>query len=591
MPKSMPDRRKEDSSGSQQFGLILAAKQLNNERLVKIFESFLEYRACVSRVIIQAIIVIWTGAWRWYGPQPVLVADAVHVFPTTLFLLVISILWMILVRRKSVPVPEGMLDASGFSLNLVFIGIQTSQAFLLLISLNAFLPFVAIAAVARYGRAAVRPVVIAIFVLLLVTAPHGYWISRPAYFLYAFALSVLLPLLFARIVIAMQEIAYQALDSRNAQSRFISTMSHELRTPLNAIINCAQLLDMESMPNHQRGMMKTVSVSATALRHRVNDVLDVASIDGGKLSLQKKPFSLSGVMDTVQAVCANAASAKGIALGFKLEAPESLCLEGDEGRIEQVVTNLVTNAVKFTPSGGTVELKIVATQTATDWCVEVTVTDSGIGIPDDKKEVIFAPFKQISAGSARMEGGVGLGLYIAKSVSNVMSGKLSVRDNPTGGSIFSWQFSLLPATGSHEHAGNLRTALDEHKSGIRPMRCLVFEDMEVNRFVISNLLTLAGHTVLFHTDGHDVAERIRAADADIVFLDLHMPGKSGWDVLREIQSVITTLPPIFVLTADTRSDSIRDATALGAVGYLAKPLNALELLSIIKGRAAGLVHA
>jgi len=580
MSESALHRHKNGVSKPEPFGLIIAAKQLRNERLVRIFESFLEYRACVSRVIIQVVIVIWSGAWL-YGPQPVLVQDAVKVFPASMVLLALAVVWMLLVRRKVIPSSE-WLDAAGFALNFLFIGIQTHLAFLLLISLNAFLPFIAIAAAARYGRTAIKPVIFMAFLILLITAPSGYWISRPAYFVYAFALTVLLPLLFARIVIAMQEIAYQALDSRNAQSRFISTMSHELRTPLNAIINCALLIDTESMQSEQKDMMRAVSVNATALRHRVNEVLDVASIEGGKLALDRKALNMADVMTTVQAVCGNAASAKGVTLGFKLESPEPLYLEGDEGRIEQVITNLVTNAVKFTPSGGTVDLHILAKLVEDHWDVAVTVTDSGIGVPDDKKEAIFEPFIQLSSGSARVEGGVGLGLYIAQSVSNAMNGKLSLYNNPSGGSIFDWQFSAPRSASDQRRTLDLREAIDLHKASVPSMRCLVFEDMEVNRLVVANLLTRAGHEVLFHADGYHVVDRIHAAKADIVFLDLHMPGKSGWDVLHDIADKIASLPPIIVLTADTRSDSIRDAMLIGVTGYLAKPINAQELLGVMK---------
>lgn len=562
-------------------GLILAAKRLGNERLVKIFESFLEYRACVIRVALQATVTVWTGAWL-YGPQEVLVKDAVAVFPSAVALLAFAVIWMVLVRRRIIPGTD-WLDGAGFIIDLLFIGLQTYLAFILLISLNAFLPFIVIAAVARYGKRVFKPMVAATFVILLVTAPNGYWVSRPAYFVYAVGLSVVLPMLVARIVIAMQEIAFQALSSRDAQSRFISTMSHELRTPLNAIINCSQLIDSEALQTGQRELMKAVSVNARALRHRVNEVLDVASIDGGRLSLDNKSFSMLDVMNTVQAVCANVASAKGTTLEFSFEAPQTPYLIGDEGRIEQVITNLVTNAIKFTPSGGTIELLIEASQADDRWDVAVTVTDTGVGIPDDKKESIFAPFQQLSAGSTRAEGGVGLGLYIALSVSNAMGGNIAIRDNPGGGSIFVWKFSAESVDNSRSI--DLLEALREHKFAVRSLHCLVFEDMDINRLVITNLLSRAGHQVTFHADGYDAIERIRATRPDIIFLDLHMPGKSGWDVLQELSNAVSTLPPIIVLTADTRSDSIREAMAAGVADYLAKPINALELLSVIERHA------
>ncbi|MBB4755596.1 hybrid sensor histidine kinase/response regulator [Xanthomonas arboricola] len=564
-------------------GLILAARQLRNDRLVRLFESFLEYRACVGRVIVQTIVALWCFGWL-YGPQPVLVRDAQAVFPTAAMLWGLAVVWMVLVRRRLIP-PGEWLDAVGFAMNLLFIGIQTYLAFILLMSLNAFLPFITIAAVARYGQKATLPVLLSTFVLMLLTAPAGYWLSRPAYFVYAVALSVVLPLLVARIVSAMQEIALQALASRDAQSRFISTMNHELRTPLNAVINCAQLIDGDTLSAQQRELMQAMTVNAIALRHRVNEVIDVASIDGGRLQLHSKPLSLLDVLTTVKAVCASAASTKGVALELRSDAAQTPDLIGDEGRIEQVITNLVINAIKFTPAGGSVDVLLAATQVQQRWAISVTVTDTGIGIADDQKAYIFTPFTQLSTGFNRTEGGVGLGLYIALSVSDAMGGSLSVRDNPGGGSVFRWTFELAAAAAHRSRPPALREALQQHAATVPPLHCLVFEDLDTNRLVIGNLLTRAGHRVSFHSDGSNAVQRIREAAPDLVFLDLHMPGTSGWDALREAREAIAALPPIIVLTADTRTDSMREATAAGVAGYLSKPINAHELLAILGAQA------
>lgn len=563
--------------------LILAARQLDNDRLVTMFGLVLEFRACIGRVCIQAIVTMWSGAWM-YGPQPVLLKEAMAVYPVTVALLVVSLVWMVLVRRRIVP-ESGWLDGAGLAMNLLFIGIQTHLSFILLIWLNAFLPFIAIAAVARYGKKAIKPALIGIFVMLLLAAPPGYWLSRPAYLVFAVALTIALPLMIARMFLAMRGIMSQALASCDAQSRYISTISHELRTPLNAIINCAQLIETGSLHSDQQDLMRIVSMNANVLRRRVDDVLDVASINGGHLSLSEKPFNLLDVMGTVQAVCTNAAFAKGIALGLKFDAAGTPFLVGDEGRIEQVITNLVTNAIKFTPAGGMIDLVMAAQPLDSRWDITVTVIDTGIGIPEYKKEAIFAPFRQLSTGSSRVAGGVGLGLYIARSVSDAMGGSLTVEDNPAGGSIFRWQFAAQAAKTEGSRSLDLRKALSEHQETVPPLHCLVFEDMEMNRVVIGSLLSQAGHRVTFHTDGRDAVGRIQTAAPDLVFLDLHMPGKSGWDALRDMADAAINLPPIVVLTADTDSDSIRDATLAGVTGYMAKPINAHELLAIIKQHA------
>lgn len=258
---------------------------------------------------------------------------------------------------------------------------------------------------------------------------------------------------------------------------------------------------------------------------------------------------------------------------------------GDEGRIEQVISNLVINAIKFTPAGGTVDLLIDATLVQERWSIAVTVTDTGIGVPDDQKAYIFTPFTQLSTGFSRAEGGVGLGLYIALSVSDAMGGSLTVSDNPTGGSIFRWIFEL-PGAAAGSNTLALRDALARHAQSVPSLHCLVFEDMDTNRLVIGNLLTRAGHRVSFQVDGTDTVQRIREAAPDLVFLDLHMPGTSGWDALREARDAMSALPPIIVLTADTRTDSMRDASAAGVAGYLPKPINAHELLALLAQHAS-----
>lgn len=570
-------------NNSENNNLISIAKKLRNEKLIIIFEHFLEYHVCAYRVIIQTIITVWSGAWM-YGPQPILVKDAMNVFPISTILLGFSIVWMILIKNNIIQINE-KIDTAGIVLNLLFIGIQTHIAFLLLIALNAFVPFISIAAVIRYGRKSIKPIAIATLTLLLLAAPPGYWFSRPAYFLFAIANCIALPIIFSRILIAMQEISTQALNSRDARSHFISAMSHELRTPLNAIINYAILIDDDISQIDQKKMLNILNINAKALLHRVNEVLDFTNIDEGKLYLNIKPMNLLDVINTVQAVCGNMASAKGLVLDFKIDSASTPYIEGDEGRIEQVITNLVTNAIKFTPAGGYIDVFISAEFLGDIWNINIKVADTGIGIPDKEKEIIFSPFKQLSMGYNRIEQGVGLGLYIASSISNAMDGKIKVCDNPAGGSIFSWRFKARPNIAMNDSISNIKEMFDFHKENIPSLHLLVFEDIEINRIVIDKLLTRAGHKVTFFMDGHDIFKRVQEVSPDMIFLDLHMPGVSGWDALHHIANKISIMPPIIVLTADTHSNAIRHAIDVGVAGYITKPLNAKELLTEIENHA------
>lgn len=294
---------------------------------------------------------------------------------------------------------------------------------------------------AVYGHRAIAPAIASTALALLWAAPEGYWVSRPAYLAYALALTVLLPLVVASLVAAMRDIALRAIASREAQGRFVSTMSHELRTPLNAIISGIQLLEVGTVSVAQRHALATVATQAQALRHRIDDVLDVASIDGGRLQLRLHSCSLRSIMEGVQATCMPAAADKGVLLQLDGSEPDVWML-ADGGRIEQVVTNLVCNAIKFSPMAGEVSVSINAARSGDDWQVQIEVCDSGLGIEDADLEMIFSPFVQLSQGEARCGQGVGLGLYIVRLISDAMGGTISVGRSEAGGASFVWRFTV-----------------------------------------------------------------------------------------------------------------------------------------------------
>ncbi|HHV7321568.1 hypothetical protein N5J01_14700 [Stenotrophomonas sp. GD03701] len=286
--------------------LLQAARSLEMNRLALLLSCLQEPRASLFRVVLQALTVLW--CWLWMdGPQPVLANDAARVLPASIALLFASVAWAAWVNLYK---DRGVAwrDAAGLLLSLMMVTVQVDAAFILLMTLNATLPFLVIAATTVYGRKAMAPAIAAATLGLLWAAPEGYWTSRPAYLAYALALTVLLPAVVATMVAAMRDIALRAVASREAQGRFVGTMSHELRTPLNAIINGIQLLDMETATAARRGALAMVARQARALRHRIDDVLDVASIEGGKLRLRPQPCSLAATLDAMQESCAAAAA-------------------------------------------------------------------------------------------------------------------------------------------------------------------------------------------------------------------------------------------------------------------------------------------
>lgn len=553
--------------------LLQAARSLEMDRLALLLSCLQEPRASLFRVVLQAMVVLW--CWLWTdGPQPVLAREAAQVLPTSIALLCASVAWALWVSlHKDVGV--AWRDAGGLLLSLAMVTVQVNAAFILLMTLNAILPLLVIAATAVYGRRVIVPAIGATALGLLWAAPEGYWLSRPAYLTYALALTVLLPAVVAAIVAAMRDIALRAVASREAQGRFVGTMSHELRTPLNAIINGIQLLEVDAVTRAQRNSLATVACQAKALRHRIDDVLDVASIDGGKLRLRLQPCSLASIVDAMQASCAPAAAEKGVLLNVGGCDP-GVWMVADAGRVEQVMTNLVGNAIKFSPMGGETRFSVDATRVADQWQVRITVADSGRGIEESDQLAIFSPFVQMSDGDARCEQGVGLGLYIVRLISDAMGATIDVGRSEWGGASFGWRFTA-PAIMRGKSSPSLEELFKEHASSVRSLHCLLFEDVETNRQVVERFMECAGHRLSCRHDGRDAQAAIAVLSPDVVLLDLHMPGCSGWDVLEAVGAKVDA-PPILVMSADTRVQVIERARALGAAGFLCKPLDVEEVL-------------
>ncbi|MDQ0010698.1 two-component system sensor histidine kinase RpfC [Luteibacter jiangsuensis] len=564
------------------------AERLRNPRIDRIVASFREYHVSLMRTVVLGFVVIWSAAWL-QGPVPMAI-EAHRVVPVAAALFVLSAFWMLGLRAGSLR-QNVAIDAVGGVTNFVMVAVLLKSAFMLLITLTPVLPFLSVALGVRYSRRAFVASVAASVAILAVVAPDGFWIARPAYALYALALVIVLPMTLYRMMDALREVSAEAIASREAQHRFISMMSHEMRTPLGTVIHAASLLDTSAMNDDQRRLVALLSTNANALLHRVNAVLDVASFAGGSFNLRHQAFAFDEVLATVGAVCRPYAAEKRIAFSLSRDASVEGVFAGDPGRIEQVLSNLASNALKFTPPGGSVDVRVELLESVAgrDPTIVCTVTDTGIGIADSDKQRIFDPFHQLSAGESRRQEGVGLGLYIVRNVSEQMQGSLDVGDNPMGGSVFSWRFTLpRAAAGARSVADTpLVDLLDDHRVRVAPLRCLVVDDNAANREIVGRILERAGHQPVFGASGDEALSRLASEGVDLIFMDLHMPGSSGWDVLGRIEVARRTgsVPPIVMLSADSSHDAVRIAFRAGARAYLTKPIAAQRLLDVIEAVA------
>lgn len=573
--------------------LIEVANRLKNKQVDGLLVRFQEQNVAVNRVLAMLGLMLWIGFWYIGGPGEPRTPrgwnypQAVALLPYTIPMLIASTLWWIAVRKQWVK-PHPMNDVVGSIANFIGIGIMLHIAWDMMVVCSIFLPQACITIGVRFRRVFFYLSIAAAVFVVEAASPPNYWPTRPPFALFAVVLVIFLPLAVMRLLNVLREVSEESIRSRDAQSRFLATMSHELRTPLNNVVNAAEFIDATKLPDDERRLLEALTANAIALRHRVNDVLDVRAIDAGQLTLQSIAFTMAGVVRTVAAVVGPQAEAKNIAFTTALDAPlATRVLKSDPARIEQALTNLASNAVKYSPPGGNVILRVESSKaTATGCHVEFTVEDTGPGIPESEKRRIFEPFHQLSVGATRRHDGVGLGLYIVRNISELLGGVIAVQDRVGGGSVFRWQlqFSDAPADERPSQILDLQQTLIEHRARVsKALRCLIVDDHESNRDILSRMLRRAEHDITVVTGGADAIAAIEAERFDVVLLDLHMPHVSGWKVIEHFDKLASDKAPAFiVLSADSSPEALQSVTVFGARAFLVKPIAFGQLLAALE---------
>jgi two-component system, sensor histidine kinase RpfC len=406
---------------------------------------------------------------------------------------------------------------------------------------------------------------------------------------------IAIPLYLASLLSALTAAVDEARRANAAKSRFLATMSHELRSPLNGIIGMSELLSSMRLSAEQRECADVIQTSAQTLAMLVEDVLDISAIEAGKLKRQDANFSIRDLVRRLRTMLTPLASAKGLKLNINLPDTLPSRVRGDGGHLLQVLMNLLHNAIKFTESGS-VDLEITEqSRTAEKIKIFFSIRDTGIGIPDSQLEKIFQAFEQLDTGPARRYGGSGLGTTIAKTLTELMGGTIGFEKNPGGGSLF-WvilDFELLGAESGaltdikQSYRVEKVVAIDDpfvrHRARVRALKILIADDIAANRIVLQRLLERAGHSVSLASDGEAALDQLAESAFDLAFIDLHMPGISGLDVIRQAKVMQAGLShiPLVALSADATTDSIREAEAAGASLFLTKPIVVARLLDSI----------
>lgn len=417
-----------------------------------------------------------------------------------------------------------------------------------------------------------------------------------------------IPLYFASLLKQLTEAMAEARRASDAKSRFLANMSHEFRTPLNGLSGMTELLATTRLDDEQRECVSTIQASASSLLALVEEVLDISAIEAGKLRIDARDFSLAELIQSIGLILQPQARAKQLDYRVFVETGVPDGLHGDAGHLRQILLNLAGNAVKFTDSGS-VEIR-VSMRAGTDeralW-IRFDVLDTGIGVAPSLRPRLFEPFEQADVSLARRYEGTGLGTAIAKGLTQTLGGEIGYQENPGGGSRFWVEVPL--ALAQPEGAASTPASLESpdaivdatpnvisfsdpfrrHRARVPSLQVLVADDHEANRMVLQRLLQKAGHRAQCVNGAEAVLDLLAECEFDVVIVDLHMPGMSGLDMLKQLRVMQAgggPRTPVVILSADVTPDAIQRCTQAGAHTFMAKPVVAaklLETLAIIAG--------
>lgn len=371
-------------------------------------------------------------------------------------------------------------------------------------------------------------------------------------------------------------------EASQLREQFMANMSHEIRTPLNAIIGFSSLLTRAGLNARQNELANNIQVSSETLLKIVNDILDFSKIEAGMLVLEKTPFDLYGLLHSVQQMFAEKAQQKRLSLTFELATDLPHKLIGDPTRVTQIFVNLLNNAIKFTQHGEVVvRATLLTVHPKEKATIQLEVSDTGIGIPENQQERVFQRFTQSDERTTRLYGGTGLGLPIVRQLTEAMQGSIALKSEEGQGSIFTL---VLPFQLAEEGALEIKQDNGPWSTELQEIQLLIAEDNPMNRRVVELLFDEWKFQYTMVHNGREAVDLLKTnvERFDMVFMDIQMPELDGYAATHQIRQELGLELPIIAMTAHALAGERDKCLRMGMNDYLSKPFREAELRQIIE---------
>jgi two-component system, sensor histidine kinase len=375
----------------------------------------------------------------------------------------------------------------------------------------------------------------------------------------------------------------RAEANTKAKSEFLSMMSHEMRSPLNVIVGLTELLDQRQLAEPEGGYVRNARFSALQLLNLINDILDLSAIEAGKIAFESTPFDVTYAVEQVFYALEQRAIDKGLTWSKSMPDDLPVPLKGDAAKLNQVLINLLDNAIKFTRDGG-VEMRLTQLERQgkeNEVWVAVEVTDTGKGISEENIDRIFNKFEQENTSTRRVHGGSGLGLAISKQLIELQGGNISCQSELGQGTTFRFELPFIYEARAEED----ELAKDWSKVDLAGFRLLIAEDLEVNRMLLRQMLRNTGIVLFEAENGREVLEVLKSHEVDMILMDLHMPEMDGIEATKAIREGrvkgLDSELAIVCLTADVFKETKESIFSAGMNDFVTKPIEMRRLFQVL----------